>query len=222
MTERHRIALHPSTPVCTMMVLLTGSAGKTASALAEALTPEHKVLVASRRPSAEHTHPTVKFDWLDDSTWSNVFDHSQAKEAPISAVYLVFPDLPEAQANGLPFLRLCIKQGVKRFALLSAWENPEGGPLMGGLHADLKALGQKDGIEWAVLRPHFFMGRSWLPLVLKSSLDALQRTSPRRIILTRSDMRARFTPELAKAGSPSSRPETLPPSPRELWWTRNL
>lgn len=141
-----------------MTILLTGSAGKTANALAEALTPERGVLVASRRPNANNKHPTVQFDWLDDKTWQNVFAHSATKESPISGVYLVLPDLPEARANAIPFVRLCMSHGIRRFVLLSAWENPEGGALLGGVHAELKALGQKEGIEWAVLRPHFFMG----------------------------------------------------------------
>lgn len=148
-----------------MTILLTGSAGKTASALAEALSPENPVLVASRRPSASSKYPTVQFDWLDDSTWPNVFSHAQAKDSPISAVYLVIPDLPEARANGIAFVRQCMSHGVRRFVLLSAWENAEGGPLLGGVHAELKSMGEKEGIEWAVLRPHFFMGTTTLHLL---------------------------------------------------------
>lgn len=141
-----------------MTILLTGSAGKTATALAEALSPEHKVLVASRRPTAETKHPTVKFDWLDKETWPNVFSHPQTEGSPISAAYLVLPDLLDARQNAIPFVRLCISHGVRRFVLLSAWENAEGGALLGSVHADLKAMGEQDSIEWAVLRPHFFMG----------------------------------------------------------------
>lgn len=143
-----------------MTILLTGSAGKTASALAELLTPEYKIVVASRRPSADAKHSTTRFDWLDDTTWSNVFTHPDAQASPISAVYLVVPDLPEARANVIRFVRLCMSHGVRRFVLLSAWENAEGGALLGGVHSELKALGESEGIEWAVLRPHFFMGWS--------------------------------------------------------------
>lgn len=142
-----------------MTILLTGSAGKTAAALAESLTPENKILVASRRPSPNGKHPTVRFDWLDDNTWPNVFSHAEAKASPISAVYLVLPDLPEARKNAIPFVRLCMSHGARRFVLLSAWENAEGGALLGGVHAELKAMGEREGIEWAVLRPHFFMGK---------------------------------------------------------------
>lgn len=141
-----------------MTILLTGSAGKTATALAETLSPEHRILVASRRPSPESRYATVKFDWLDDSTWPIIFKHPQTQNSPISAVYLVLPELPEARANAIPFVFCCIEHGVRPFVLLSAWENPEGGPLVGSVHADLKAIGEKEGIEWAVLRPHFFMG----------------------------------------------------------------
>ena len=141
-----------------MTILLTGSAGKTATALAESLTPANKILVASRRPSPASKYPTVQFDWLNDSTWPNVFSHAEAKASPITAVYLVLPDLPEARGNAIPFVRLCMSHGVRRFVLLSAWENPEGGALLGGVHAELKAIGEKEGIGWGVLRPHFFMG----------------------------------------------------------------
>lgn len=151
-----------------MTILLTGSAGKTATALAESLSPDNEILVASRRPSQDSRYPTVQFDWLYNNTWPNVFSHPQAKDSPITAVYLVLPDLPEARANAIPFVRRCMAHGVRRFVLLSAWENPENGPLLGGVHADLKAIGEKEGIEWAVLRPHFFMGTLFQPVRIRA------------------------------------------------------
>lgn len=141
-----------------MTILLTGSAGKTAAALAEVLSDDQNVLIASRRPPDRSQHPTVRFDWLERDTWANVFSHPQAQESPVSAAYLVLPDLLEARENAIPFIRTCIDHNVRRFVLLSAWENEEGGALLGGVHSELKAIGEKEGIGWAVLRPHFFMG----------------------------------------------------------------
>lgn len=156
--RKPKLAVHTSI----MTILLTGSAGKTASALAETLTPEHAILVASRRPNAESKYPTVRFDWLDDKTWPNIFFHAQTQASPIAAAYLVVPDLPDARAKAVSFIRHCISNNVRRFVLLSAWENPEGGSLLGGVHSELKSMGEKEGIGWAVLRPHFFMGKSEL------------------------------------------------------------
>lgn len=162
-----------------MTILLTGSAGKTAAALADALSPENNILVASRRPSPDSKYPIVQFDWLNDSTWPNAFSHPQAKDSPISAVYLVVADFPEARANAIPFVRFCVERGVRRFVLLSAWENAEGGSLLGGVHAELKGMGQKEGIEWAVLRPHFFMCECYL-----MHLDKLAYTGTENFIET--------------------------------------
>lgn len=201
-----------------MTILLTGSAGKTAAPLAELLTPDNRILVASRRPPSDGKHSTVQFDWLDDSTWANVFLHAEAQACPISAVYLVLPDLAEARQNALPFVRLCRSHGVRRFVLLSAWENPEGGALLGGVHAELKAMGVKEGVEWAVLRPHFFMGRL-VPALLwpvSDDADTPQRISSKRIISTLSRMSARSTRERARPEYPSSLPEILPMSLIEL------
>ena len=184
-----------------MTILLTGSAGKTASALADALSPDHNILVASRRPNTSSKHPTVQFDWLDDTTWSNVFSHSLIQVAPIHSVYLVLPDLSEARANALAFIQQCMSNGVRRFVLLSAWENPEGGALLGGVHAALKALGQDEGIEWAVLRPHFFMGEQHRCEVVNKRLTPAKRTSPSPTIWIRSRKKARSTPALAREES---------------------
>ncbi|KAK4501895.1 hypothetical protein PRZ48_007704 [Zasmidium cellare] len=140
-----------------MTILITGSSGKTAAYLAQMLVADGRpILVASRSPKKGSPNPSVRFDWLDESTWELPFSHEQSKRSPITAVYLVSPDIDNARAKVIPFVKFAQKKGVNRFTLLSAWENPEGGPLLGGVHAELKALGQQ-GVEWAVLRPHFFM-----------------------------------------------------------------
>nr|POE99355.1 agroclavine dehydrogenase [Quercus suber] len=140
-----------------MTILITGSSGKTASQLARLLAPTHPILVASRTPRADAIYPTVRLDWLDESTYSLPFNHATAKDSPISAVYLVSPDVDEARKKIMTFVKHAVTQGTMRFVLLSAWENPEGGPLMGQAHAELRRMQHADGIEWTVLRPHFFM-----------------------------------------------------------------
>ncbi|KAF2171045.1 hypothetical protein M409DRAFT_64025 [Zasmidium cellare ATCC 36951] len=140
-----------------MTILITGSSGKTAAYLAQTLAADKRsILVASRSPKKDSPNPSVRFDWLDESTWELPFSHERSKSSPITSIYLVSPDIDEARAKVIPFVKYAKQKGVNRFTLLSAWENPEGGPLLGGVHAELKALGGQ-GIDWAVLRPHFFM-----------------------------------------------------------------
>ncbi|CAK4030968.1 Hypothetical predicted protein [Lecanosticta acicola] len=141
-----------------MTIFITGSSGKTASHLANLLTPTHAILIASRRPSPDAKYPTVRFDWLDETTWGLPFAHMQARISPITATYLVSPDLQDAREQVMPFVRFAYLKGVKRFVLLSAWEVGEGDAcVMGPTHAALRGMAAREGIEWAVLRPHFFM-----------------------------------------------------------------
>nr|POE96541.1 putative oxidoreductase yesf [Quercus suber] len=136
-----------------MTILITGSSGKTAAALAEQLRPSHRILIASRTPKSD---ADVKFDWLDETTWSAAFSHKSVQDSPINAIYLCTPDVVAAIENVIPFVKFAIGKNVQRFVLLSAWEVPENGPLHGQNHSRLKSL-EREGIEWTVLRPHFFM-----------------------------------------------------------------
>lgn len=164
-----------------MTILITGSSGKTAAYLAQMLKADGtSILVASRSPKKGSTKPSVRFDWLDDSTWELPFSHEQSQSSPIKAVYLVAPDVDSARAKVIAFVKYAMQKGVKRFTLLSAWENPEGGPLLGGAHAELKALGQQ-GIEWAVLRPHFFMGMIEPAKGVSRTRLTIHRELPRRL-----------------------------------------
>lgn len=141
-----------------MTILITGSRGKTALPLTELLAPKYPVLVASRNPKPDAPHPTVRFNWHDKSTWDLPFSHPQAQKSPITAVYLVGPDeISKGSDYVIEFIKLARSKGVKRFVLLSAWEVFPGGVLMGRAHEALKQMGD-EGLEWAVLRPNFFMG----------------------------------------------------------------
>lgn len=149
-----------------MTILITGSNGKTASHLTSMLAGDnaseakHSILVASRKPKADPPHPTVRFDWTDQSTFDLPFSHEIVQKSPISAAYLVGPDVPNVSQLMLRFVDFARRKGVKRFVLVSAWEIEKGGPLNGRTHEELELLGNRNEIEWTVLRPHFFMGEA--------------------------------------------------------------
>lgn len=142
-----------------MTILVTGSRGITARRLTELLHPQYTVLVGARSSHNDPLlPPTVAFNWKDESTFENPFSHSLAKDSPISAVYIVAPTGEESVLAGeLAFIEFAAKRGVTRFVLLGSSMIPEGGPFMGQVHAKLRTL----GVEWAVLRPSWFMGKSY-------------------------------------------------------------
>jgi festuclavine dehydrogenase len=99
----------------------------------------------------------VRFDWKDPKTFTTPFEHAQAQRQPITAVYLVAPTGEQDVTDGeLTFISLAADRGVKRFVLLGSSMVPEGGPFMGQVH---KRLREMHGVEWAVLRPSWFMGK---------------------------------------------------------------
>ncbi|MCJ1441436.1 MAG: hypothetical protein MMC23_001923 [Stictis urceolatum] len=137
-----------------MTILITGSSGKTSSRLAPLLPASHPPLIASRtgKPS-KGGHATVRFDWLDSSTYELPFEHEQVKESPITGVYLVAPPVMDPQKYMNDFITFAKGKGVKRFVLLSSESIGAGGPLMGEVHQFLI-----DNVEeWCVLRPSWFM-----------------------------------------------------------------
>ena len=89
----------------------------------------------------------VRFDWSDPDTFDPALHD-------IGAIYLV---APTGDGNPLaamePFLQRALAAGVRRYVLLSASTLPEGGPLMGQVHAFLHDAAP----EWVVLRPSWFM-----------------------------------------------------------------
>lgn len=102
-------------------ILVTGGTGKVGLCIAKLCqTTSTPYLVASRSASsatASTVHPTVKFDWLDRTTWSNPFI-TATKSSPITAIYLVSPPVFEASTIMNDFIDLARKEhGVKRFIL---------------------------------------------------------------------------------------------------------
>lgn len=117
------------------MILITGGTGKTGRRLAERLGSQARV--ASR-------HSEVRFDWQDPSTWAAALEG-------VEAVYLV---APVGVVDLLPVMQPFLQQAAgKRFVLLSSSALPEGGPLMGAVHAWLR----QHAPHWVVLRPSWFM-----------------------------------------------------------------
>ena len=126
-------------------VLVTGGTGKTGRRIADqlrakGLTPR----VATRNPKDASS---VRFQWQDNASFESAFKG-------IEAVYLVAPtdtfDSIGAMQSGL---EAALNAGARRFVLLSASSLDEGGPMMGAVHAWLRA----NAPEWAVLRPSWFM-----------------------------------------------------------------
>ncbi|OTA68548.1 putative ergot alkaloid A [Hypoxylon sp. EC38] len=132
-------------------VLVLGGTGKVGSRLVPLLIEASiPTLVASRSAKAPAGATGVKFDWDDESTWKPILAN------PIKAVFLVASTSPD-QSPIIKFIDIARAKGVRRFVLLSASSVEEGGPLMGATHKRLHELGDEGKIEWAVLRPTWFM-----------------------------------------------------------------
>lgn len=139
-----------------MTILITGSSGKTARRLANVLKSTNDILIASRSGQNVDGSPGAKFDWTDPSTYTNPYSHPQAQRSPVTAIYLVTqPGNINPIGIMKPFIDVAREHNVKRFVLLSAIREDETTPGTGQIHKYLKEV----GVEWAVLRPTWFMGR---------------------------------------------------------------
>ncbi|KAK5050898.1 hypothetical protein LTR84_003457 [Exophiala bonariae] len=134
-----------------MTILVLGGNGKTSSALSTLLEEKGIPLItASRTPSNNGSRKHIKFDWLDDSTYDLPF---QAANDPITAIYMVAPQISDPFPSMKAFIDHARGKGTKRFVLLSASVIPKGGPVYGKVHEYLETL----GVEYGVLRPSWFM-----------------------------------------------------------------
>jgi ergot alkaloid biosynthesis protein len=89
----------------------------------------------------------VRFDWTDRATWGDAIDGTRS-------VYLVAPmGAGDPAPVMIDFVQAAIARGARRFVLLSASLLEAGGPAMGQVHQWLA----QSGVEWAVLRPSWFM-----------------------------------------------------------------
>ncbi|WP_299737110.1 ergot alkaloid biosynthesis protein [uncultured Roseobacter sp.] len=127
------------------LILITGGTGTTGRRISKQLAARglrHRV--ATRTPVASHD---IRFDWDDQGTWPTVLKG-------VASIYLVAPSgVAEPLQTMVPFMKMAIQGGVKRFVLLSASSLDAGGPMMGAVHAWLRDYAP----EWMVLRPTWFM-----------------------------------------------------------------
>ncbi len=126
-------------------ILITGGTGTTGRRISAQLADRRLAYrVATRRPKAAHD---IRFDWSDETSWAAALES-------VSSIYLVAPSGVAVPLPAMiPFMELAIRQGVKRFVLLSASSLEAGGPMMGAVHAWLR----DHAPEWVVLRPTWFM-----------------------------------------------------------------
>ena len=123
------------------LVLVTGATGKTGRSLT-ALLAENGVPYRAASRGGE-----PPFDWARPETWDAALDG-------IRSIYLVAPAaVADAYSRMTAFLQSAMRQGARRFVLLSMASLPAGGPGPGQVHQWLKDNSE----DWAVLCPTAFM-----------------------------------------------------------------
>ncbi|OJD29741.1 agroclavine dehydrogenase [Diplodia corticola] len=156
-----------------MAIFLTGGAGKTSSRVASLL-HDAKIpfVLGSRRgaSAAPAGMAAVKFDWLDDSTYKNPFEHAFPNGETIKAIYLVAPEQQDPAPVMDAFIDYCVKQHrVKRFVLMAGSSSTPGSRHVGKVWQHLLDI----GVDYAVLRPSWFMenmSEGWSQASVKSGL----------------------------------------------------
>ncbi len=157
-----------------MAIFITGGTGKTASRLAHLLQEANvPFLIGSRRgeAAAPSGMNAVKFDWLEDSTYENPFKHGFPGGEKISGAYLVAPDGVEDPSPSMnSFIDYAFrKHGVKRYTLLAGSDVEKGGFHVGKVWSHLADDLAAEGIEYAVLRGTWFMGKDTVYSLLPTS-----------------------------------------------------
>ena len=126
-------------------VLVTGGTGKTGRRVADLL--RHRGATARIATRSPNGSDQVRFDWTDASSFAGAIDGVQA-------IYMVAPTGAAEPLDAMrPFIDQAIRARVQRLVLLSSSLLEEGGPLMGAVHAYLKA----EAPGWTALRPSWFM-----------------------------------------------------------------
>jgi festuclavine dehydrogenase len=135
-------------------ILLLGGTGKVGSRIAPLLAEaNYSVLQASRSGNSAASIPNcsgVKFDWFEESTYALPFSGSR-----IEAVFIISPPIIDTLAPTKKFVEIAREKGVGRFVLLSASVLEVGdGPAMSQISKYISEL----GVDYAILRPTWFMG----------------------------------------------------------------
>jgi festuclavine dehydrogenase len=141
-----------------MAILITGGTGKTANRLAQScLDSKIPFVVASRKGQevSTKTHPAVKFDWVDSTTFANPFEHKFPNGEKIDKVYLVAPDAADIAFLMNPFIDLAKERGVKKIVFFSGSSAELGGPFAGQVWKKL----DESGIEYTIMRATWLMGK---------------------------------------------------------------
>lgn len=139
-------------------ILIIGGTGKVGSSLASLCQSSSTPYLVASRSSTPATsssgHPAVRFDWLDDTTWSNPFTATaESKSPPITAVFLIPPPAFDPSPVMNRFVDLARgAHGVRRFVLLGATALEEGGTAR-----HLQELGGRGEVGFGVMRPTWFM-----------------------------------------------------------------
>ncbi|KEZ40128.1 AFUA_2G17970 family ergot alkaloid biosynthesis protein [Scedosporium apiospermum] len=145
--------------------LILGGTGTVGSRVTHHLRKEgHPALIASRSAKGNGEGPlaakgAVYFDWYDESTYLNAFNHPLAVGCGgIRGIFIVAPPSTNMAPAIQAFIDLAKGKGVRRFVFVSASSVSMGDEVLGGLvHKYLYELGSAGEIEWAVLRPCWFM-----------------------------------------------------------------
>ena len=162
-----------------MTILITGSSGKVAQHLVVLLKPSHRILIASRSGTTADGIAAVNFDWTDQATFATPFSHPCTQGSSIKAIYLVSQRGVVEPFDAMRLFTDTAKaHGVERFVLVSSIREDETTQGRGKVHAYLKAL----DVEWAVLRPTWFMGKVHLVKPQPTNSSMSQRISPSCII----------------------------------------
>ncbi|OMP83221.1 putative oxidoreductase yesF [Diplodia seriata] len=154
-----------------MAIFLTGGAGKTSSRVASLLHDANIPFVLGSRRGASAAPAgmkAIKFDWLDDSTYKNPFEHALSNGETINAIYLVAPETQDVGPVMNAYIDYCVKEHrVKRFVLMAGSSSEPGGWHVGKVWQHLLDI----GVEYAVLRPSWFMenmSEGWSQAAVKS------------------------------------------------------
>lgn len=140
-----------------MSILVLGGRGITASRVSSLLSAaKMPFLIASRSSDPDTPYIQAIFDWVDEKTYGNPFETASSNGLdPISAIYMVAPPIMDMVPPMNAFIDYAREKGVKRFVLMSASTIKKGDVAMGKVHERIASFSD---VEWAVLRPTWFMG----------------------------------------------------------------